>query len=60
MYEPQGYIGPRLIIPRGTLDGGYVRFATPALHNIGTGPAVVNLGTAFLDMPLPYGRILHP
>ena len=25
---------------------GYVRFATPPLHNIGTGPTVVNLGTA--------------
>ena len=25
---------------------GYVRFATPALHTIGTGIAVVNLGTA--------------
>ena len=23
------YVGPRLIIPGGTLDGGYVRFATP-------------------------------
>ena len=22
------YVGPRLIIPGGTLDGGYVRFAT--------------------------------
>ena len=23
------YVGTRLIIPGGTLDGGYVRFATP-------------------------------
>ena len=24
------YVGPRSNIPGGTLDGGYVRFATPA------------------------------
>ena len=28
---PRGYIEPRSNIPGGTLDGGYVRFATPAL-----------------------------
>ena len=27
----RGYVGPRSNIPGGTLDGGYVRFATPEL-----------------------------
>ena len=28
------YVGPRLIIPGGTLDVGYVRFATPGRTEI--------------------------
>ena len=31
---PRGYIEPRSNIPGGTLDGGYVRFATPVRENI--------------------------